>query len=81
MMHMSNPFTEDFIEIHSNTDVFIDRCRRLTECSDVLMLLEIRGLRVAVWGKNMTADDYSSHGLHIRGEILSVELTPAGGAR
>ncbi|MBR5372576.1 MAG: hypothetical protein IK130_10230 [Oscillospiraceae bacterium] len=78
---MANPFTDDFIEIHGNTDVFIDRCRRLTECSDVLMMLEIRGLRVAVWGRDMTADDFSVHGLHIRGEILSVELSPAGGVQ
>ncbi|MBR5405874.1 MAG: hypothetical protein IK107_06220 [Oscillospiraceae bacterium] len=78
---MTLPFTEDCIELRGNTDVFIDRCRRLTECSDVLMLAEIRGLRVAVWGRDLAADDYSAHGLHIRGEVLSVELTPLGGVQ
>lgn len=78
---MMLPYSEDCIEIHSNTDVFIDKCRKLTECSDVLMLCEVRGLRVAVWGKHLAADDYSAHGLHICGEILSVELSRAGGVQ
>jgi len=72
------PYSEDCIEIRSNTDVFIDQCRKLTECSDVLMLCEMRGLRVAVWGKNLLADDYSAHGLHICGEVMSVEFSKPG---
>jgi hypothetical protein len=54
--------------------VYIDRCRRLLECSDMLMLLELGGSRVAVWGHGLSASDYSSGGLHISGEIRAIEV-------
>ena len=77
---MTVPFAEDCIEIRGNRELFIDRCRRLLECSDVLMLAETHGLRVAVWGSGLLADDYGAAGLHIRGEITAIEFTREGGA-
>ena len=71
---MNLPFSGDRIEICGNTDIFFDCCKRLLECSDMLMQLEIPGHTVAVWGKGLTASDYSRYGLHIRGEIAAVEL-------
>lgn len=74
MKRVPLPMFDDRIEIVGNTDVYFDRCRRLTECSDMLMLLQIRGHSVAVWGKELTASDYSSAGLHIHGEIAAIEF-------
>ena len=70
----------DRMELCGNTDLYIDRCRRLLECSDMLMLLELGGYksgsghRAAVWGHGLSASDYSSDGLHIRGEIRAIEF-------
>ena len=64
----------DRMELCGNRDLFIDRCRRLLECSELLMLMELDGHRVAVWGHGLTASDYSESGLHITGEIRTVEF-------
>lgn len=70
----------DRLEFCGNTDLYVDRCRRLLECSDMLMLLELGAARtdslhrVAVWGHGLSASDYSSGGLHISGEIRAVEF-------
>ena len=64
----------DRMEIHGNTDIYLDRCKRLLECSDLLVLAELGGHRVAVWGHGLTASDYSGGGLHVHGEICSVEF-------
>lgn len=64
----------DRMELCGNTDIYFDRCRRLLECSEMLMLLEIGGHRVAVWGHGLTASDFSAEGLHISGEIRSIEF-------
>jgi hypothetical protein len=64
----------DRMELCGNSDLYIDRCRRLLECSDMLMLLELGGSRVAVWGHGLSASDYSSGGLHISGEIRAIEF-------
>lgn len=68
------PFSDDRIEICGNTDVYIDRCRRLLECSEMLVQLKICGHSVAVWGKGLTATDFSEAGLHISGEIAAIEF-------
>ena len=70
------PFSvfQDRIEICGNTDLFLDRCRRLLECSDMLVQAEIGGHKVAVWGRNLRASDYSAGGLHVRGEICTIEF-------
>ncbi len=39
----------DRMELCGNRDIYFDRCRRLLECSEMLMLLELDGHRVAVW--------------------------------
>ena len=71
---MNLPFSDDRIELIGSSDAFFDRCRRLLECSDMLVQLEIRGHSVAVWGSGLTASDYSDGGLHIHGEIKAVEF-------
>ena len=65
----------DRMELVGNTDIYFERCGRLLECSDMLMLAELGGHRVAVWGRSLTADDLSRAGvLHIHGEIAAVEF-------
>jgi hypothetical protein len=71
---MNLPFSDDRIELCCNTDVFFDRCRRLLECSDMLVQLEIRGHSVAVWGRGLTASDYADGRLHVQGQIAAVEF-------
>ena len=71
---MNLPFSDDRIELCGNTDAFFDRCRRLLECSDMLVQLEISGHSVAVWGAGLTVSDYADAGLHVHGRIAAVEF-------
>ncbi len=64
----------DRMDLCGNHDLYVDKCRRLLECSDMLMLLELGGHRVSIWGYGLTASDYSSDGLHISGEIRAIEF-------
>ncbi|MCQ2434776.1 MAG: YabP/YqfC family sporulation protein [Oscillospiraceae bacterium] len=68
------PQLEDTIELSGNTDIYFDKCRRLLECSDMLVQLQTNGHTVTVWGKDLSASDYSLHGLHICGEISTIEF-------
>lgn len=68
------PLFDDRMELCGNSDIYFDRCRRLLECTDMLVLLELGGHRVAVWGHGLSASDYSSGGLHISGEIRTIEF-------
>ena len=68
------PLFEDRMELCGNTDLYVDSCCRLLECSDMLMLMQVGAHRVAVWGKSLTASDYSRSGVHIRGEIAAIEF-------
>lgn len=68
------PCFEDRMEICGNTDLFFDSCRSLLECGDMLMQLRIRGHVVSVWGRGLTASDFSEGGLHIRGKIAAIEF-------
>ncbi len=64
----------DRIELCGNTDVYFDRCQRLLECSDMLILAESGGHQIAVWGSGLTASDYSAGGLHVCGKIACIEF-------
>ena len=64
----------DRIEIAGNTDIYLDPCRRLLECSDILVIAENTRHRISVWGQNLSASDYTSEGLHVHGVISSIEF-------
>lgn len=70
---MRMPLFDDRIELCGNTDIYFDRCRRLLECSEMLVLVELGGHRVAVWGHALTASDYADGGLHVSGQICALE--------
>lgn len=43
------PQLEDTIELSGNTDIYFDKCRRLLECSDMLVQLQTNGHTATVW--------------------------------
>ena len=71
---MQLPLFADRMELCGNTDLYVDRCRRLLECSEMLVLLELGGHRVAVWGHRLSASDYAEGGLHVTGQICALEF-------
>ncbi len=71
---MQLPMFADRMELCGNTDLYVDRCRRLLECSEMLVLLELGGHKVAVWGHQLRASDYAEGGLHVTGRICAVEF-------
>ena len=64
----------DRMELTGNSEIYFDRCRRLLECSDMLVQLELGGHKVAVWGHDLSASDYAAGGLHVTGRICAVEF-------
>lgn len=64
----------DRMELIGNSGIYFDRCRRLLECSDMLVQLELGGHKVAVWGHGLSASDYAAGGLHVTGTICAVEF-------
>ena len=70
---MRLPLFDDRIELCGNTDIYFDRCRRLLECSEMLVLVETGGHRIAVWGHGLFASDYAAGGLHVSGTICAIE--------
>ena len=67
-------FMEAGIHISGNRELILENCRRIEECSDVLMSLSCGRILVNVWGSDLRAFDYKTGGLVIRGKIFRVEL-------
>ena len=64
----------DRMEICGNTDIYFDCCKRLLECSELLVQAELGRHRISVWGHGLTASDFGGGGLHVHGEICTVEF-------
>lgn len=67
-------FEEAGIHIAGNRELIVENCRRIEECSDVLMSLACGKLLIHIWGNNLRAFDYKTGGLVIRGKISQIEL-------
>ena len=67
-------FEEAGIHISGNREILLENCRRIEECSDVLMSLACGKLLIHIWGNNLRAFDYKTGGLVIRGKIAQIEL-------
>lgn len=67
-------FLEAGIHIAGNRELILENCRRIEECSDVLMSMNCGGLLVHIWGSDLRAYDYRTGGIVIRGKISRVEL-------
>lgn len=67
-------FEEAGIHIAGNRELILENCRRIEECSDVLMSLACGKLLIHIWGKDLRAFDYKTGGLVIRGKISQIEL-------
>ncbi len=67
-------FEEVGIHIAGNREVILENCRRIEECSDVLMSLTCGKLLIQIWGNDLRAFDYKTGGLVIRGKISQIEL-------
>ncbi|MBQ6945085.1 MAG: YabP/YqfC family sporulation protein [Ruminococcus sp.] len=67
-------FEEAGIHIAGNREIILENCRRIEECSDVLMSLACGKLLIHIWGNDLRAFDYKTGGLVIRGKIAQIEL-------
>lgn len=67
-------FMETGLHIAGNRELILENCRRIEECSDVLMRLISGDLCVQVWGSGLRAFDFKTGGLVIRGKIEQIEL-------
>lgn len=62
------------LHLHSNRELRLENCRRVLEYNDVLVRLETRDLRVAVWGAKLRVHDYKDNSVLVCGRIDEVRL-------
>ena len=63
------------VTIRDDTEVLVDNCRRITECSDVRCSLVSGNYTVEVWGSGLSASGFSNGSASVSGRVQSVALT------
>lgn len=67
-------FLQTGLHLDGNRELIVENCRRIEECSDVLVSLSCSGMTVNVWGNDLRTFDYKTGGLVVRGRISRIEL-------
>ena len=68
-------YLDSYLHLHGNRELRLDNCRRVLEYHDMLVRLETRDLRVAVWGKHLRVFDFNDSSVIVRGTIESLQLS------
>lgn len=64
-----------FITVTSNESAIIEGCRRIIECSDVLVIVRTVKFTVEIFGTDMKVRSFNCDSVEVTGRILSLELT------
>ena len=60
--------------VEGNREIFVENCRRIEECNEILMRLISGKLCIQIWGSGLRTFDFKTHGLVIRGRIERIEF-------
>ena len=63
------------VTIDGDSEVLIENCRRLVECSEIKCSVISAGFLVEVWGSGLSASSYANGSASICGRIQSVNVT------
>ena len=63
------------VTIDGDSEVLIENCRRLVECSEIKCSVISAGFLVEVWGSGLSASGYANGSASICGRIQSVNVT------
>ena len=62
------------VTIDGDSEVLIENCRRLVECSEIKCSVISAGFLVEVWGSGLSASSYANGSASICGRIQSVNV-------
>lgn len=62
------------LHLHGNAELQVENCLKILEYNEVLVRLQTRDMRIAVWGTDLRVFDYNDSGILVRGRITSVSL-------
>ena len=63
-----------YITITSDSNVMIEGCKQILECSEILARIATRQFTVEIWGNELTVDSFSNSSVRVSGRISSLSL-------
>lgn len=71
-------FLEPQIYFNSRNEMIIENCKRIEECTEVLVSIVSGKLGINIWGSELRAYNFNGNGLIIRGRLSKIEFTERG---
>ncbi|MDR0986852.1 MAG: YabP/YqfC family sporulation protein [Ruminococcus sp.] len=62
------------MSLTDNTHLEIENVKNIIEYNDIYIKLKTSNMTVAIWGKNLSVNDYGADGIVINGEFSSIEF-------
>lgn len=66
------------ITISGDSEVMIENCRRILECSDIKCSVISAGYLVEVWGMGLTASSFANGSAGVSGRVQSISIERRG---
>lgn len=60
--------------INPYKNALIENCKRILECSELLVKIECSDFYIEIWGDNLCIRDYSTSSVEVIGKITSVSF-------
>lgn len=67
------------ITICGDSEVLIENCRRILECSDIKCSVISAGYLVEIWGSDLSASSFASGSAQVSGHVQSITIERKGG--
>ncbi|MFT3951055.1 MAG: YabP/YqfC family sporulation protein [Oscillospiraceae bacterium] len=62
------------VTITDNTQVLLENCKKIMECTEILVRVQTAEYEIEVWGTGLTMDNYSAASVVVRGTIQNVSI-------
>ena len=71
-------YLNSYIGINGNKYAVIQGCKKILECSEILVRVNTSKYIVHVWGEGLKVYDFKNDNIKVSGIIKSVEIMPRG---
>ncbi len=68
--------TQTSVQIYDNSQMILSRCKRIIECSQTYIKLDMGNIMLEISGYDLMVNDNNTEGVSVCGRIDSVSLTP-----
>lgn len=62
------------ITIQNDSEVIVERCKRIIECNDIKCSAESHGYIIEIWGTDLTLTSFASGSIAVNGRIQSISI-------